>query len=140
MSDRYFLDTNILVYSFDRVEPRKASVAEDLVTRAVTSGLGIISYQVVQEFINVSLRRFGTTMTVTELELYFFKILLPMMRVPSSTELFLEALRLQMANRIAWYDSLIVAAAIRGGCDVLYSEDMRHGRRFGDLVIQNPFL
>ena len=140
MSDRYFLDTNILVYSFDGVEPRKASVAEDLVIRAVTSGLGIISYQVVQEFINVSLRRFGTTMTVAELELYFFKILLPMMRVPSSTELFLEALRLQMANRIAWYDSLIVAAAIRGGCDVLYSEDMRHGRRFGDLVIQNPFL
>ena len=140
MSDRYFLDTNVLVYSFDPVEPRKASVAEDLVIRAVTSGLGIISYQVVQEFINVSLRRFGTTMTVTELELYFFKILLPMMRVPSSTELFLEALRLQMANRIAWYDSLIVAAAIRGGCDVLYSEDMQHGRRFGDLVTQNPFL
>jgi len=140
MSDRYFLDTNILVYSFDGVEPRKASVAEDLVIRAVTSGLGIISYQVVQEFINVSLRRFGTTMTVAELELYFFKILLPMMRVPSSTELFLEALRLQMANRIAWYDSLIVAAAIRGGCDVLYSEDMQHGRRFGDLVTQNPFL
>src|SRR5271168_2707789 len=113
MSDRYFLDTNILVYSFDPVEPRKASVAEDLITRAVASGLGVISYQVVQEFINVSLRRFGAAMTVTELELYFFKILLPMMRVSSSTELFLEALRLQTANRIAWYDSLIVAAAIR---------------------------
>ena len=63
---------------------------------------------------NVSLREFRATMTVTELELYFFKILLPMMRVPSSTELFLEALRLQKANQIAWYDSLIVAAAIQG--------------------------
>jgi predicted nucleic acid-binding protein len=140
MSDRYFLDTNILVYSFDPVEPRKASLAEDLVTRAVTSGLGTISYQVVQEFINVSLRQFGAAMTVTELELYFFKILLPMMRVPSSTELFLEALRLQTAGRIAWYDSLIVAAAMRSGCKILYSEDLQHGRRFGDLVIQNPFF
>lgn len=140
MSDRYFLDTNIFVYSLDPVEPRKTLVAEELVTRGVTSGLGVISYQIVQEFINVSLRQFRVAMTVGELELYFFKILLPMMRVPSSTELFLEALRLQTANRIAWYDSLIVAAAIRGDCEVLYSEDMQHGRRFGDLVIQNPFL
>jgi predicted nucleic acid-binding protein len=140
MSDRYFLDTNIFVYSLDPVDPRKALVAEELVTRGVTSGLGVISYQIVQEFINVSLRQFRAAMTVSELELYFFKILLPMMRVPSSTELFLEALRLRTANRIAWYDSLIVAAAIRGGCEVLYSEDMQHGRRFGDLAIQNPFL
>ncbi len=140
MSDKYFLDTNILVYSFDPVEPRKASIAEGLVTRAVTSGLGMVSYQVVQEFINVSLRQFVAAMTVTELELYFFRILLPMMRIPSSTELFLEALRLQTVNRIAWYDSLIVAAAVRGECGILYSEDMQHGRRFGNLVIQNPFL
>ncbi len=140
MSDRYFLDTNIFVYSLDPVEPRKASRAEALVTRGVTSGLGVISYQVVQEFMNVSLRQFRTTMTVAELELYFFRILLPMMRVPSSTELFLEALRLRTANQIAWYDSLIVAAAIQGGCEILYSEDLQHGRRFGDLVIQNPFL
>lgn len=140
MSDKYFLDTNILVYSFDPVEPRKASIAEGLVTRAVTSGLGMVSYQVVQEFVNVSLRQFVAAMTVTELELYFFRILLPMMRIPSSTELFLEALRLQTVNRIAWYDSLIVAAAVRGECGILYSEDMQHGRRFGNLVIQNPFL
>jgi predicted nucleic acid-binding protein len=95
---------------------------------------------VVQEFINVSLRQFKATMTVTELELYFFKVLLPMMTVPSSSGLFLEALRLQKANRIAWYDSLIVAAAIQGDCEILYSEDLEHGQRFGDLVIQNPFL
>jgi len=62
------------------------------------------------------------------------------MTVPSSSGLFLEALRLQATNQIAWYDSLIVVAAIQGGCKVLYSEDMQHGRRFGDLVIQNPFL
>jgi predicted nucleic acid-binding protein len=139
MSDRYFLDTNIFVYSLDPVDPRKARIAEELVTRGVSSGLGVISYQVVQEFMNVSLRQFRATMTVTELELYFFKILLPMMRIPSSTGLFLEALRLQSANRLSWYDSLIVAAAIQGGCEVLYSEDLQHGRRFGDLVVEDPF-
>jgi predicted nucleic acid-binding protein len=140
MSDKYFIDTNIFVYSFDLVDPRKAQIAEELVTRGVGSRSGVISYQVVQEFINVSLRRFKTAMTVAELELYFFKVLLPMMTIPSSSGLFLEALRLQSANQLSWYDSLIVTAAIQGGCKVLYSEDIQHGRRFGDLVIQNPFL
>jgi len=100
----------------------------------------VISYQVVQEFMNVSLSQFRATMTVTELELYFFKVLLPMMTIPSSSGLFLEALRLQKANQIGWYDSLIVAAAIQGGCEILYSEDLQHGQRFGDLIIQDPFL
>jgi len=140
MSDRYFLDTNIFVYSFDPVDTRKARIAEELVTRGVGARLGVISYQVVQEFMNVSLRQFMATMTVAELELYFFKVLLPMMKVPSSSGLFLEALRLQTAHQIAWYDSLIVSAAIQGDCEILYSEDIQHGRRFGDLVIQNPFL
>jgi predicted nucleic acid-binding protein len=140
MSDRYFLDTNIFVYSLDPVDPRKARIAEELVTRGVGSRLGVISYQVVQEFMNVSLRQFRVTMTVTELELYFFKVLLPMMTIPSSSGLFLEALRRKTSDQIAWYDSLIVAAAIQGDCEVLYSEDMQHGRRFGDLVIENPFL
>jgi predicted nucleic acid-binding protein len=140
MSDRYFLDTNIFVYSLDPDDPRKARIAEELVTRGVGSRLGVISYQVVQEFMNVSLRQFRATMTVTELELYFFKVLLPMMTIPSSSGLFLEALRLKTTHQIAWYDSVIVAAAIQGGCEILYSEDMQHGRRFGDLVIQDPFL
>jgi predicted nucleic acid-binding protein len=140
MSAKYFLDTNIFVYSLDPVDPRKARTAEALVTRAVDSRLGVISFQVVQEFMNVSLRQFRITMTVTELELYFFKVLLPMMAIPSSSGLFLEALRLQKAHQIAWHDSLIVAAALQGQCRVLYSEDLQHGRRFGDLLIQNPFL
>ncbi len=140
MSDKYFIDTNICVYSLDLVAPRKARIAEELVTRGVGSKRGVISYQVVQEFMNVCLRQFKATMTVTELELYFFKVLLPMMTVPSSSGLFLEALRLKTTNQLAWYDSLIVAAAIQGGCRVLYSEDLQHGRRFGDLVVENPFL
>lgn len=141
MSDvKYFLDTNILVYSLDPLEPRKAQIGEQLVTSGVTSGLGTISYQVVQEFLNVSLRLFKTTMTVAELERYFFRVLLPLMKVSSSAQLFLEALQVQTLSQLAWYDALIVAAALQGNCKILYSEDLQHGRRFGDLVIENPFL
>jgi predicted nucleic acid-binding protein len=40
---------------------------------------------------------------------------------------------------LSWYDALIVAAAMEGGCSLLYSEDLQSGRRFGDLRIENPF-
>jgi predicted nucleic acid-binding protein len=138
-ADSYFLDTNIFVYSFDPREPQKATVAEKLITRAVISGLGAVSYQVVQEFLNVGLRKFGTVMTAAEVERYFFRIFLPLMKISSSTNLFLEALHLQSSRQLAWSDALIVAAALQGGCKILYSEDFPHGQRFGDLVVENPF-
>jgi len=141
MSDaKFFLDTNIFVYSFDPLEPQKARVAEKLVSRGVTSGLGVISYQVVQEFVNVGLGKFTNSMTTPELERYFFRVLLPLMKISSSAPLFLQALQLQSSRKLAWYDSLIIASALQGGCQILYSEDFQHGQRFGDLVVQNPFL
>jgi len=42
-------------------------------------------------------------------------------------------------HSLAFYDALIVAAAVEAGCDRLYSEDLQHGRRFGDCVVVNPF-
>lgn len=137
--DKYFLDANVLVYSFDLFDPRKADIAEKLVRRALTSGLGVISYQVVQEFVNVGLRQFANPMTVAELERYFFPVLLPLMKISSSAPLFLQALQPQSSRKLAWYDSLIIASALEGGCKVLYSEDLQHGQHFGDLVIENPF-
>ena len=137
--DKFFLDTNILVYSFDPDTPAKAAIAEGLVTRGLTSGLGVISYQVVQEFVNVALRRFVHVITPAELERYSFRALFPLMKINSSPQLFLRALHLQSSNRLSWYDSLIVTGALQGGCQVLYSEDLQHGQRFGDLVVENPF-
>lgn len=140
MSDRYFLDTNVFVYSLDSDEPRKASIAEKLITRGAASGVGAISYQVVQEFSNVALTKFKADMSSAELERYFLKVLSPLMKIPPSDSLFLDALNLVGRHQLSWYDSLIVAAAIQGGCKVLYSGDLQHGRRFGDLIVENPFL
>jgi predicted nucleic acid-binding protein len=58
MSDKYFLDTNVLVYSIDLTSPLKRGRARNLVTDGTTSKLGVISYQVVQEFVNVALGKF----------------------------------------------------------------------------------
>ena len=63
MSARFFLDTNIFVYTFDAHAPAKAKKAGQLIRRAADTGEGIISYQVVQEFFNVAFRRFPQPLT-----------------------------------------------------------------------------
>jgi predicted nucleic acid-binding protein len=140
MKDRFFLDTNIFVYSFDRSAPQKAAKAKHLIREALTSRKGLISYQVVQEFLNVALRRFAQPMTVADAERYMSTVFRPLLSVHSSMGLFAEALRLQSQHGLAWYDSVIIGAAIQAGCDVLFSEDLQHGRSFGALRITNPFL
>jgi predicted nucleic acid-binding protein len=140
MSDKYFLDTNVIVYSVDLASPLKRKRARELVTEGATSKLGVISYHVVQEFVNVALRKFQSAVAQTDLEEFLRGALFPMMAVPSSPWLFLDALHLQGRSQTSWYDALIIAAAIQGRCKILYSEDLQDGRRFGDLVIANPFL
>src|ERR1022692_2385887 len=120
MNGRFFLDTNIFVYSFDRNSPDKLHRSTQLIRQAAATGKGIVSYQVVQEFFNVALRRFAQPMTVAEAEQYLGTVFRPLLAVQSSQALCSEALRLKDKYRMSWYDSLIVAAAMEGRCGVLY--------------------
>jgi len=139
MSGRFFLDTNIFVYTFDSAAPAKAKKAAQLIRRAVDSGEGIVSFQVVQKFFNVALRRFTPAMNVPEAEQYLITVFRPILAVHSSPAMYVEALRITGKHRLSWYDSLIVAAAIEGQCETLYSEDLQNGRKIESLRIQNPF-
>jgi predicted nucleic acid-binding protein len=139
MSARFFLDTNIFVYTFDNKAPAKAKKAEHLIRRAADTGEGIVSYQVVQEFFNVALRRFSQPMTIAEAEQYLITVFRPLLAVHSSPAIYLDALRLTAKHRLAWYDSLIVAAALESHCQTLYSEDLQHGREIEGMRIENPF-
>jgi predicted nucleic acid-binding protein len=140
MNARFFLDTNVFVYSFDRSAPAKARRALQLIRGAIETRKGIVSHQVVQEFFNVALRRFAKPMTLADAEQYLATVFRPLIAVHSSQALYGEALLLSDRFSLSWYDSLIVAAAIEGQCSVLYSEDLQSGQRFEDLEIQNPFL
>lgn len=140
MSDRFFLDTNVFVYSFDHSSPAKARHAMQLIRQGVATRKGVVSYQVVQEFLNIALRRFDRPMTLADAEQYLSTIFRPLLAVQSSQALFTEALRLTDKHHLSWYDSLIVAAAIESKCPVLYSEDLQHGQRFGSVEVINPFL
>lgn len=140
MNARFFLDTNVFVYSFDLHATEKAKRAEQLIRNGLTSGKGLISYQVVQEFFNVALKRFRPPMKIAEAEQYLGAVFRPLLAVHSSPALYGEALRISETRKISWYDSLIVSAAIQSGCGRLYSEDLQHGQKFGKLEVVNPFL
>lgn len=140
MSDRFFLDTNVFVYSFDASSPKKSAQATKLIRAAIETRGGIVSYQVVQEFFNVALRRFAKPMSVAEAEQYLSTTFRPLFCVHSSQALYREALRLGSRFRLPWYDSLIVASAIEGKCDVLLSEDFQDGQSIEGLEISNPFV
>jgi predicted nucleic acid-binding protein len=139
MSARFFLDTNIFVYSFDASSPKKAAQATKLIRKGVETRGAIVSYQVVHEFFNVALRRFAKPMSSVDAEQYLSTTFRPLLAVHSSSALYGEALRIGARFRLAWYDSLIVASAIEGQCDVLYSEDFQDGQQIGSVTIANPF-
>jgi predicted nucleic acid-binding protein len=139
MSGRFFLDTNIFVYSFDPGSPKKAAQAKKLIRSAIETRGGIVSYQVVQEFFDVALRRFVKPMSGADAEQYLATTFRPLLSVHSSFALGWEALRIGARFRLAWYDSLIVASAIEGQCSVLYSEDFQDGQQIGSVTISNPF-
>lgn len=138
-SDRFFLDTNVFVYSWDRRDPAKQSRASALVRGALESGQGVISYQVVQEFVNVALRKFAKPMTVADCLLYLETVLSPLCGVFPDAGFYAEGLRIRELTGFSYYDALIVTAALRAGCRTLYSEDLQDGREIGTLVIRNPF-
>jgi predicted nucleic acid-binding protein len=139
MRGRFFLDTNLFIYSFDQSARAKATRAMQLIRQALTSGQGVVSYQVVQEFFSVALRRFARPMDMEEAQQYLVSVFRPLLSVHSSQALYGEALRLAGRYQLSWYDALIVAGAIEGRCSVLYSEDLQHGMQFGDLRVENPF-
>ena len=139
MSGRFFLDTNIFGYAFDATAPGKAKKARALIRQALDTGQGLISYQVVQEFVNVALCRFERPLSVAECEQYFLTVLKPLLAIHSSPALYLEALRISGRYRFGWYDSLILAAALEGKCVVLFSGHLPSGQEIESVRIQNPF-
>lgn len=136
----FFLDTNILAYRFDPTAPQKQKIADRLLADALESQLGIISTQVVQEFINLALRKFAQPMNVAECREYLQKVMLPICRYYPSLKSYDRALLIVEETGYHFYDALILTAAIESGCRTLYSEDLQHGRKIHNLTILNPFI
>jgi len=140
MNGKYFIDTNIFVYSFDKTTPDKNSIAKKIISDALEHSKGLISFQVVQEFLNVALRKFQKPLTFPDCDKYLGLVLEPLCDVFPDIELYHHALGIMERWQYSFYDSLIISAAIKADCSILYSEDLKHDQKIENLTIVNPFL
>ena len=114
MSDKFFLDTNFFIYSFDRNAASKARKATQLIRKALSTQKGIISYRSSRNSLMwltkvlPALRKFSQPMTVADAGQYLGAVFRPLLGIHSSQALYAEALHLQAKSRLSWYDSLIV--------------------------------
>jgi predicted nucleic acid-binding protein len=133
MSAKAFFDTNVLIYAFAVGDPHR-----ERAMNLVAAG-GLISVQVLNEFINVSRRKLGYDWAeIIKNRSVLFMLLEP--PIPLSLDLHDGAVTLARRYGYSIYDALILAAGLQAGCDVLYSEDMQHAQAIGGMTIRNPFV
>lgn len=138
MSDNFF-DSNVLLYLIDERAPQKTDIAERLVDRALDANDSAISFQVVQETLNVATTKWDPPMSLDKAEEFMDGTLAPLWKAHPSRELYAKALDLRFRYKYRFYDCLIIAAALELGCRTLYSEDMHRGQQIEGLTIKNPF-
>lgn len=132
MPAKQFFDTNVLIYAFASNDPRSAR-AESLIAEG-----GVIGVQVLNEFTNVTRRKLRWQWEQIEASLAVVEELFGPV-APLTKAIHTRAVTLAREHELSVYDALIVAAAKDAGCEVLFSEDLQHGQKFGTLTVENPF-
>jgi predicted nucleic acid-binding protein len=137
MSDRYFVDTNVLVYAHDSSAGVKHERARALVEALWRDRTGVLSTQVLQE-LAVNLRRKAKRPLDARLTREIVADYLAWTVVANSGESILEAIDLEARYRISFWDALVLQAAHTAGADILYSEDLSDGQVYGSVRVINP--
>jgi predicted nucleic acid-binding protein len=135
---RTFVDTNVLVYAHDTDAGDRHETARALLADLWDNRSGLLSTQVLQEFYSVVTRKFKPAMPFGQARA-IVAAYGEWCEVPTEPQLIVAASRLQEEHTLAFWDALIVQAAVSAGADRLLSEDLQDGRRFGALAIENPF-
>lgn len=138
MTDRYFVDTNVLVYARDTSEPDKQKQASAWVRALWGHGSGRISYQVLQEYCQVVTRHLSPGMDV-QMARADIRDLLSWDPVKTDDAVLEMAWAIESRYKLSWWDALIVGTAQRAGCRYLLTEDLQHGQSLDGVTVLNPF-
>jgi predicted nucleic acid-binding protein len=137
MSASDFLDSNVLIYAYDPKDPRKQSIARELVEKALL-GDGVVSVQVLAEFASTLLHKHRPTVlpaTVREV----LDAMRPISIVKPEPETVQRAVQAHEQYGVQFYDGMIIAAAERAGCKKIWSEDLNAGQEYFGVKVENPF-
>lgn len=137
MSDRTFLDTNVLVYAIDDNEPAKRDIARSVLA---SQGYGefVLSAQVLSEFYVTVTRKLADPLSEGEAAEALDRLgARPVIAI--DVQLVKHAAEISRSSQISYWDGMIVAAAVRGGCECLLSEDLKDGQEICSVRVENPF-
>jgi predicted nucleic acid-binding protein len=137
MPVREFLDTNVLVYAYDPSDRRKQQIAQSLVRRALAGEI-VVSTQVLAEFAATLLHKMSPPAPSEDVAAVL-DALGPIGVLVPDGDLVRRAVQARGAYGIQFYDGMIVAAAERGGCERLWSEDLKSGQQYFGVTVENPF-
>ena len=137
MSGPDFLDTNVLVYAYDASDPAKQRIAQDLVRRAV-AGEMVISTQVLAEFAATLLHKLSPAARPADVS-SILDVLGPIKAITSDADSVRRAVEAHAKYGVHFYDGMILAAAERGACARVLSEDLNPGQSYFGVTVENPF-
>lgn len=139
MSDKCFVDTNILVYTQDLAAGEKCSRAQALTSELWEVRKGVISTQVLQELYTALRRKLKSPMSALEAA----EILQDYAEwevIVNNRESIFRAIEIESRYKISFWDGLMLQAAERAGARTVYSEDLSHGGRYAGMLVVNPFI
>lgn len=134
-----FVDTNVLVYAFDETDSKRQQTAEALVLELAQSDRIRLSTQILQEFFVTMTRKVGKGWEPDRaLEVLEDFATWPVVQIDFSV--IRTAVNLLKEASVSFWDALVLAAAVRAGASVLYTEDLNHGQVIQGVTVLNPFL
>ena len=138
MSDKTFVDSNVLIYAHDIDSGTKYRVANGILRELWEHRLGVMSLQVLQEFyVNIT-KKIRTPLSKNKARLVV-ESYLSWCSETTVAEI-TTAFRLEDDAGISFWDALIVASAIKRGAGRILSEDLNAGQRIAGVLIENPFV
>ena len=131
-----FIDTNVWVYALTEQDHVKKRIAAELISKTYLEDAICVNAQVLKEFANFAFKR--TRKSADEINA-MLKKMSSYSFVPDTKELVLQAVSLKERYDVGFYDSLMLSAANKAKCDVIYTEDLNSGQKYGAVTAINPF-
>ncbi|MEM6273634.1 MAG: PIN domain-containing protein [Myxococcota bacterium] len=136
MSERTFIDTNVLIYADDDDSTEKRDIARATIRQALETGSGVLSTQILQEYFVNATRKLGMRPEQARARIEQY---LAMDIITVETDRILAAIDLHRLRGLSFWDAVVVRCAIDAGCKRLLTEDLQDGQRIQGVRIENPF-